>query len=51
VLLSACESILRENDLEEEKINTIISEYSKFKTNDDFSSDAIHSKKTKSKMN
>jgi type I restriction enzyme M protein len=35
-LLSACKSVLRASNLDEEKINTIISEYSKFKTNNDF---------------
>jgi type I restriction-modification system DNA methylase subunit len=46
-LLSACESVLTQNNLDTEKRQIIISEYSKFKTNSDFNSDKIHNKKTK----
>ncbi|WP_425363477.1 N-6 DNA methylase [Candidatus Tisiphia endosymbiont of Hybos culiciformis] len=46
-LLSACESVLKQNDLDYEKRQIIILEYSKFRNNNDFSSDIIYNKKTK----
>lgn len=46
-LLFACESVLKKNNLDEQKIEIIISEYSKFKTTNDFNSDKIYNKKTK----
>ncbi|MDD9337600.1 MAG: N-6 DNA methylase [Rickettsiaceae bacterium] len=46
-LLSACESVLKQNDLDSEKRQIIILEYSKFRNNNDFSSDIIYNKKTK----
>lgn len=46
-LLSACEIVLTQNNLDVEKRKVIISEYSKFKNNHDFNSDIIHNTKTK----
>ncbi|WP_342271449.1 hypothetical protein [Candidatus Tisiphia endosymbiont of Parasteatoda lunata] len=46
-LLSACESVLKQNDLDSEKRQIIILEYSKFRNNNDFSSDIIYNKKTR----
>jgi len=46
-LLLACESVLTQNNLDTEKREVIISEYSKFKNNNDFNSDKIYNKKTK----
>jgi type I restriction-modification system DNA methylase subunit len=46
-LLSACESVLTQNNLDIEKRQVIISEYSKFKNNNDFNSDKIYNKKSK----
>ncbi len=46
-LLLACESVLKKNNLDIEKRQIIISEYSKFKNNNDFNSDKILNKKTK----
>jgi len=46
-LLTACESVLEKNNLDSEKTKIIISEYSKFRNNADFSSDTFHNKKTK----
>lgn len=46
-LLAACESVLKNNNLDLEKRQVIISEYSKFKNNNDFSSDTMYNKKTK----
>ncbi len=46
-LLLACESVLKEKNLDIEKRQVIISEYSKFKNNNDFNSDTIYNKKTK----
>jgi type I restriction-modification system DNA methylase subunit len=46
-LLLACESVLMHNNLDIEKRQIIISEYSKFKNNNDFNSDKIYNKKSK----
>jgi type I restriction enzyme M protein len=46
-LLTACESVLIDNKLDPEKTKVIISEYSKFKNNNDFNSDKIYNSKTK----
>ncbi len=46
-LLLSCESVLKKNNLDIEKTKIIISEYSKFKNNNDFNSDVILNKKTK----
>jgi type I restriction enzyme M protein len=46
-LLKACESVLKQNNLDIEKIEVIRSEYSKFKNNNDFNSSIIYNKKTK----
>ena len=46
-LLSAYESVFKKNGLDNGKIEIIVSEYSKFKTNNDFNSDTIYNKKTK----
>lgn len=46
-LLLACESVLKKNNLDIEKRQIIISEYSKFKNNNDFNSNEILNKKTK----
>lgn len=46
-LLLACESVLKQNALDTEKRQVIITEYSKFKNNNDFNSDKIRNKKTK----
>lgn len=46
-LLSACESVLKQNNLDIEKRQVIISEYSKFKNNNDFNSDKIYNKNSK----
>ncbi len=46
-LLQACESVLKKNNLDIEKTQIIIAEYSKFKNNNDFNSDKTYNKKTK----
>lgn len=46
-LLSACESVLQQNDLDLKERTVIISEYAKFKNNNNFNSDKIFNKKTK----
>ncbi len=45
-LLLACESVLKEKNLDIKR-QVIISEYSKFKNNNDFNSDTIYNKKLK----
>lgn len=44
-LLSACDSVLRQNGLDAEKRQVILSEYGKFKNNTDFNSEKIYNKK------
>jgi type I restriction enzyme M protein len=46
-LLFACKSVLEHNKMDIEKSEVILSEYSKFKNNNDFSSVKIYNKKTK----
>lgn len=46
-LLIACESVLKRNNLDLEKRQVIISEYSKFKNNTDFNSDMLYNKTVK----
>jgi len=46
-LLSACKSVLKQKQLDKEKISVIENEYSKFKTNSIFNSSIIRNKATK----
>ena len=46
-LLEACKSVLKKNELHESKINVLLAEYSKFKTNKKFTKSTIYNKKTK----
>ena len=46
-LIEACKRVLKANELEEEKINVIIDEYSKFKNNVAFNSQTFYNKKSK----
>lgn len=46
-LLLACDSVLQQNDLDLKERTVIISEYAKFKNNNNFNSDKIFNKKTK----